>query len=95
MLYLPSNKDNMNKTEKIKHLTKSVITFVNALGYEVVNDESGRITFWNGQEGDVSKEIEYSRNGDVTISNWASPEEKQDADKLEQFIKLIKHDLAM
>ena len=38
----------MNKTEKIKHVTKSVITFMAALNYEVVDDEGGNLTFDNG-----------------------------------------------
>ena len=85
----------MNKTEKNKHLTKSVIAFMNAKEYEVANDESGRIIFWNGKEGNESKEIEYSRNGDVTITKWASEEEKVDASKLESFIKIVKQGLAL
>ena len=80
----------MNKTEKIKHLTKSVIHFMDALGYEVVNDESGRILF----SSDDDKQIEYSRSGDVCIDNWACDETYLDAFKLEQFVKIVKQGLA-
>ncbi len=85
----------MNKTEQKKHLTKSVIAFMNAKEYEVANDESGRIIFWNGKKGNESKEIQYSRNGDVTITKWATDNEKEDASKLESFVKIIKQRLGM
>ena len=84
----------MNKTEKIKHLTKSVIHFMDALGYMVVNDESGRIMFSDGS--DVKNYIEYSRgDGSVCIENNASPEVCLHSFKLEKFITIVKQGLAM
>lgn len=82
----------MNKTEKIKHLTKSVIAFMEALDYQIVNDESGRLLF---SVDDGYKDIEYSRSGDVCVDNWANDETKLDADKLEKFVKIIKQSLAL
>ena len=80
----------MNKTEKIKHVTKSVITFMEALGYEVVNDESGNLTFDNGS-GDKFNYIDYHRTyQDVYVMNWASDEAKANAIKLVEFVKIIK-----
>ena len=82
----------MNKTEKIKHLTKSAIVFMDALGYKIVNDESGRILF---SLDDNYKTIEYSRSGDSIISNSVNDETKLDADKLAQFVKIVKQGLAL
>jgi hypothetical protein len=80
----------MTKTEKIKHVTKSVIAFMEALGYEVIGDESGTLTFSNGK-GTFNDYIDYHRTyQEVTILKWANDEAKLNADKLEQFIKLIK-----
>jgi hypothetical protein len=80
----------MTKTEQIKHVTKSVITFMSALGYEVVNDESGNLTFDNGN-GDSNNYIDYHRTyQDVCVLNWASNETKTIANKLEEFVKIIK-----
>jgi hypothetical protein len=80
----------MNKTEKTKHVTKSVTTFMEALGYEVVNDESGNLTFDNGK-GDNNNYIDYHRTyQDVYVLNWASDETKAIANKLEEFVKIVK-----
>ena len=80
----------MTKTEKIKHVTKSVIAFMEALGYEVIGDESGTLTFSNGK-GTSDDYIDYHRTyQDVTILQWTNDEAKLNAGKLEQFIKLIK-----
>jgi hypothetical protein len=80
----------MNKTEKTKHVTKSVITFMSALGYEIVDDEGGNLTFDNGK-GDNNNYIDYHRTyQDVYVMNWASDETKTIANKLEEFVKIIK-----
>jgi hypothetical protein len=80
----------MTKTEQIKHVTKSVITFMSALGYEIVDDESGNLTFDNGK-GDNKNYIDYHRTyQDVCVLNWASDETKAIANKLEEFVKIIK-----
>ena len=80
----------MTKTEQIKHVTKSVIAFMEALGYEVIGDESGTLTFSNGN-GTSDDYIDYHRSyQDVTTLNWANDEAKLNAEKLEQFVKLMK-----
>jgi hypothetical protein len=80
----------MTKTEQIKHVTKSVIAFMEALGYEVIGDESGTLTFSNGN-GTSDDYIDYHRSyQDVTTLNWAHQKTKDDANKLEQFVKLMK-----
>jgi hypothetical protein len=85
----------MNKTEKTKHVTKLVITFMEALGYEVVNDELGNLTFDNGS-GDSRNYIDYHRTyQDVYVDLKASSETKTVANKLDRFIELIKQDLAL
>ena len=85
----------MTKTEQIKHLTKSVIIFMEALGYWVVNDESGNLTFSRGSINSDNN-IDYHRTyQDVYVLSWASPQTTADADKLEKFIKLMKQDLAL
>ncbi len=80
----------MTKTEQIKHVTKSVITFMSALGYEIVDDEGGNLTFDNGK-GDSNNYIDYHRTyQDVYVMNWASNETKAIANKLEEFVKIVK-----
>ncbi len=84
----------MNKTEKIKHVTKSVITFMAALNYEVVDDEGGNLTFDNGS-GNSNNYIDYHRTyQDVYVMDWANDDTKDIANKLEQFIKIVKQGLA-
>jgi len=51
----------MTKTEQTKHLTKSVIAFMEALGYEIIDDESGTLTFSNGK-GTSDDYIDYHRS---------------------------------
>jgi len=85
----------MNKTEKTKHVTKSVITFMEALGYEVVDDNSGCLTFDNGG-GDSNNYVDYHRTyQDVYVMDWANDSTKEIGDKLEKFIKIIKQGLAL
>lgn len=85
----------MNKTEKIKHLTKSVIVFMAALNYEVVDDNGGNLTFDNGS-GDSNNYIDYHRSyQDVYVMNWAPDNTKLIANKLEQFVKTVKQSLAL
>jgi len=80
----------MTKTEQIKHVTKSVIAFMEALGYGIIGDESGSLTFSNGN-GTSDDYIDYHRSyQDVTTLNWANDEAKLNAEKLEQFVKLMK-----
>jgi hypothetical protein len=80
----------MTKTEQIKHVTKSVIAFMEALGYEVIGDELGSLIFSNGK-GTSDDYIDYHRSyQDVTVLPWSSEKAKDVANKLEQFIKLIK-----
>ena len=79
----------MTKTEQIKHVTKSVIAFMEALGYEVIGDELGSLTFHDGK-GTFVDVIYHKANQNVTILPWAHQKVKDDANKLEQFIKLIK-----
>jgi hypothetical protein len=81
----------MTKTEQIKHVTKSVITFMSALGYEIVDDHSGNLTFDNGS-GDSRNYIDYHRTyQDVYVDLKASSETKAVVNKLDELIKLIKH----
>ena len=77
----------MTKTEKIKHVTKSVITFMSALGWEVIDDHDGYLTFSNGS--DTSDDfIDYHRSyQDVYTVNWCDEEVKVDAEKLSAFVK--------
>jgi hypothetical protein len=77
----------MTKTEKIKHVTKSVIAFMDALGYEVVDDHDGYLTFSNG-EGNCDNYIDYHRSyQDVYTINWCSEETKLVEEKLSTFVK--------
>ena len=77
----------MTKTEKIKHVTSSVIAFMEALGYEVIDDNSGSLTFDNGN-GDSDNYIEYSRSTQsVYALNWCNEETKLVEDKLVKFVK--------
>jgi len=85
----------MNKTEKNKHLTKSVITFMEALGYEVIDDNSGCLTFDSGG-GDSNNYVDYHRTyQDVYVMDWANDNTKEIGDKLEKFIKIVKQGLAL
>jgi len=77
----------MTKTEKIKHVTKSVIAFMDALGYEVVDDHDGCLTFSNG-EGTADDYIDYHRSyQDVYTYNWCSEYTKTIEEKLSTFVK--------
>jgi len=77
----------MTKTEKIKHVTKSVIAFMDALGYEVVDDHDGYLTFSNG-EGTADDYIDYHRSyQDVYTYNWCSEYTKTIEEKLITFVK--------
>lgn len=77
----------MTKTEKIKHVTSSVIAFMKALGYEVVDDNSGSLTFDNGN-GNSDNYIEYNRSTQsVYVLNWCNEETKLVEDKLVKFVK--------
>lgn len=80
----------MTKTEQIKHVTKSVIAFMEALGYGIIGDESGSLTFHDGSDSNTNS-IDYHRTyQSVTVLHWSSDKAKDVANKLEQFIKLIK-----
>ena len=77
----------MTKTEKIKHVTKSVIAFMSALGWEVIDDHDGYLTFSNGS--DTSDDfIDYHRSyQDVYTVNWCDEEVKVVEEKLSAFVK--------
>ena len=77
----------MTKTEKIKHVTKSVIAFMDALGYTIVDDNDGCLTFSNG-EGNCDDYISYHRTyQDVYTINGCNDKVKLVEDKLNAFVK--------
>ena len=77
----------MTKTEQKKHINKSVYAFVEALGYQISDDNDGSyVTFSKPDCDHYDDTIDYSRsNHETCVLNWASDEIKADAEKIDAY----------
>ena len=77
----------MTKIEQKKHINKSVYAFVEALGYQISDDNDGSyVTFSKPDCDHYDDTIDYSRsNHETCVLNWASDEIKADAEKIDAY----------
>jgi hypothetical protein len=86
----------MTKTEQKKHINKSVYAFVEALGYQISDDNDGSyVTFSKTNFKSYDDMIDYHRSSHYAdVLKWACDESKTDADKINEFVRLVKNNLA-
>jgi hypothetical protein len=86
----------MTKTEIKKHINKSVYEFVEALGYQISDDNDGSyVTFSKTNFKSYDDMIDYHRSSHYAdVLKWACDESKTDADKINEFVRLVKSNLA-
>ena len=77
----------MTKIEQKKHIIKSVYAVVEALGYQISDDNDGSyVTFSKPDCDHYDDTIDYSRsNHETCVLNWASDEIKADAEKIDAY----------
>jgi len=86
----------MTKTEIKKHINKSVYAFVEALGYQISDDNDGSyVTFSKTNFKSYDDMIDYHRSSHYAdVLKWACDESKTDAAKINEFVRLVKSNLA-
>ncbi len=86
----------MTKTEQKKHINKSVYAFVEALGYQISDDNDGSyVTFSKSNFTSYYDTIDYHRSyQEAMVMKGACDESKTDADKINEFVRLVKSNLA-
>ena len=86
----------MTKVEIKKHINKSVYAFVEALGYQISDDNDGSyVTFSKTNFKSYDDMIDYHRSSHYAdVLKWACDESKTDADKINEFVRLVKSNLA-
>ena len=82
----------MTKTEIKKHINKSVYEFVTALGYQISDDNDGSyVTFSKTNFKSYDDMIDYHRSSHYAdVLKWACDESKTDADKINEFVSVLK-----
>jgi hypothetical protein len=85
----------MTKTEIKKHINKSVYEFVEALGYQISDDNDGSyVTFSKTNFKSYDDMIDYHRSSHhADVLKWACDESKTDADKINEFVSVLKQDI--
>ena len=85
----------MTKTEIKKHINKSVYEFVTALGYQISDDNDGSyVTFSKSNFKSYDDMIDYHRSSHYAdVLKWACDESKTDADKINEFVSVLKQDI--
>ena len=85
----------MTKTEIKKHINKSVYVFVEALGYQISDDNDGSyVTFSKTNFKSYDDMIDYHRSSHhADVLKWACDESKTDADKINEFVGVLKQDI--
>ena len=85
----------MTKTEIKKHINKSVYVFVEALGYQISDDNDGSyVTFSKTNFKSYDDMIDYHRSSHhADVLKWACDESKTDADKINEFVSVLKQDI--
>jgi len=86
----------MTKTEIKKHINKSVYEFVTALGYQISDDNDGSyVTFSKSNFTSWDDAIEYHRSSHYAdVFSYAEDVVRSDADKINEFVRLVKSNLA-
>ena len=82
----------MTKTEIKKHINKSVYEFATALGYQMSDDNDGSyVTFSKTNFKTYDDTIDYHRSRqECCVLNCACAESKADADKIDEFVSVMK-----
>jgi hypothetical protein len=85
----------MTKTEIKQHINKSVYVFVEALGYQISDDNDGSyVTFSKTNFKSYDDMIDYHRSSHYAdVLKWACDESKTDADKINEFVSVLKQDI--
>jgi hypothetical protein len=85
----------MTKTEIKKHINKSVYEFATALGYQMSDDNDGSyVTFSKSNFTSYYDTIDYHRSSHYAdVLKWACDESKTDADKINEFVSVLKQDI--
>jgi hypothetical protein len=85
----------MTKTEIKKHINKSVYEFATALGYQISDDNDGSyVTFSKTNFKSYDDMIDYHRSSHYAdVLKWACDESKTDADKINEFVSVLKQDI--
>ena len=85
----------MTKAEIKKHINKSVYAFVEALGYQISDDNDGSyVTFSKSNFKSYDDMIDYHRSSHYAdVLKWACDESKTDADKINEFVSVLKQDI--
>jgi hypothetical protein len=85
----------MTKAEIKKHINKSVYAFVEALGYQISDDNDGSyVTFSKTNFKSYDDMIDYHRSSHhADVLKWACDESKTDADKINEFVSVLKQDI--
>ena len=86
----------MTKSEQKKHINKSVYAFVEALGYQISDDNDGSyVTFSKSNFTSYYDTIDYHRSyQEAIVMKGACDESVTDADKINEFVRLVKNNLA-
>ena len=85
----------MTKKEIKNTINKSVYEYAESLGYIMSDDNDGStVTFSKPDCKSYDDTIEYHRSAqDTCVLNWASDEVKADAEKIDEYIKVVKADI--
>jgi hypothetical protein len=85
----------MTKTEIKKHINKSVYEFATVLGYQISDDNDGSyVTFSKTNFKSYDDMIDYHRSSHhADVLKWACDESKTDADKINEFVSVLKQDI--
>lgn len=86
----------MTKTEQKKHINKSVYEFAIALGYQMSDDNDGSyVTFSKSNFTSYYDTIDYHRSyQEAIVMKGACDESVTDADKINEFVRLVKSNIA-
>ena len=86
----------MTKIEQKKHINKSVYAFVEALGYQISDDNDGSyVTFSKTNFKSYDDMIDYHRSSHYAdVLKHACDESKDVTAKINELVKIIKSNLA-
>jgi hypothetical protein len=87
----------MTKKEIRNTINKAVYEYVESLGYSIFDDGDGScVTFVKGGYSKSDEAIEYHRSQhECYVLNWASDETKADAERIEEYVGVVKADVEM
>ena len=86
----------MTKSEQKKHINKSVYAFVEALGYQISDDNDGSyVTFSKSNFTSYYDTIDYHRSyQEANVMKGACDESVADVDKINKFVSVMKNQFA-